>query len=162
MSAFVQLFEWWPTASHTEQQYFKYAWTTCNIVNTWPRNSHEWVSELRKNVILPYSGQKNYTCLFLLAFFNLGWRNCYCWSWTAWQWVNNPATAAKLDLNWETNKMHLHDITHGNTRVDIICLTNGDTKHLYPAYSGSIWCKPLRLRPLHALRCRSLNWTHLS
>ena len=48
----------------------------------------------------------------------------------AWQWVNNAtdsATAAKLDLEWEANQTYLHDITHDNNHIDVICISTGDT-----------------------------------
>ena len=51
--------------------------------------------------------------------------------------------SSSLDLNQNTNKTHLHIVTHGNNHVDVICLATGDTKHLYHAYSGCIRFKSL-------------------
>ena len=75
-------------------------------------------SEMRK--ILPCFGPKDsvlYSCLHsstTMTKFNIAE------SWWAWQWVNNatdPATATQLNLNWEPNKTHLHNVTYANNRV---------------------------------------------
>ena len=55
-------------------------YTASNVVNTQPRNSRVHACELhKKEIILPRLGQKTYSSLFLLAFFDLGRRNPYHW-----------------------------------------------------------------------------------
>ena len=118
-----------------------------NVVNTQPRNSRIHACELH---IFALFGTKNLQFFILACVLQFRTtKSVIAESWTAWQWVNNATelpTAAKLDLNWEANKTHLHDVTHGNNRVDVICLATGDTKHLNPAYSGCIRFKLLHPR----------------
>ena len=86
-------------------------------------------------------------------------------SWWAWQWVNNatdPATATRLNLNWEANKTHFYNSRMATIMFDIICLATIDTKHLYHVYSGCIRFKLLHPRALRALGCHVLNQIHPS
>ena len=82
------------------------------------RYSHVHAGELHK--ILPCFGPKDsvlYSCLHsstTMTKFNIAE------SWMAWQWVNNatdPATATQLNLNWEANKTHLHNVKYGNNPI---------------------------------------------
>ena len=61
------------TASHREQQHFKYAWTRSNIVYAQLRKSRLHACKLCKEKYLPLLGPKTCSSLFLLAFFDLGW-----------------------------------------------------------------------------------------
>ena len=58
-------------ASHSEGQRLNY--TASNVVNSQPRNSHIHACQLHKKKL--HSGQKTYSSLFLLAFFDLGRQN---------------------------------------------------------------------------------------
>ena len=95
--------------------------------------------QLHKEVILPRFGPKNsvlYSCLHSstrMTKFNI------TESWMAWQCVNNatdPATATQLNLNWEVNKTHLHNIMYGNNRVWHHLLSNHWHKTLISCLSG--------------------------
>ena len=101
-----------------------------------------WNSCSGENILMGFKfnviGQKTYSTLFILASFDLGWQNLLSLK------TKLPASEqimlqiwllAQLNLNRETNKTHLHNITHGNNCVDVICSATGDTKHLpYKSY----------------------------
>ena len=110
-------------------------------------------------------GPKTYSSLFLLSFFDLGQQNPSSLK------VKRPGSEsttlqiqpqqlARFELRSQQNTFT--DVTHGNNRFDVICLATGDTKHLYPAYSGCIRFKSLRPRALRALRRRNLNRIYTS
>ena len=131
-----QTFEHTFDYSHTQRAAtLRIRLTRCNIVNAWSRNSHVHACEMCKQVFCLVQAKKLTVLYFRMTKFVIA---------ENWMAVNNatdPGTAAKLDLNWEDNKTHLHDVTHGINRVDVICLATGGTKHLYPTYSGSIQFK---------------------
>ena len=171
----MQIYWWCYTADFWTHFYFDYSlaqqaaslqirlnYTASNIVNAQPRNSRIHACELRKKwLFLPRSCQKTWSFILACVLPFRKTKSIIAESWTAWQWANNAAdlaTAVKLDLNWETNKTHLREVTHGNNRVWHHLLSNQWHKTLLSRLLGMyIRFKLLCPLALCALGCHGLN-----